>query len=389
MYTESEVLDYVNEEDVKFVRLAFFDLNGVQKNISIMADQLKSAFNNGVSFDASAIYGFESPEKSDLFLYPDPTTLSVLPWRPNTGKVVRMFCAIKYSDGRDYEKDFRTMLKKTVEKVRKEAGLEFRIGTEIEFYLFKLDSEGEATKIPFDNAGYMDIAPEDKGENIRREICFTLEQMGIQPEASHHEEGPGQNEIDFHYSDAVSAADNAATFKWIVRTRAANQGLYADFSPKPLAEKAGSGFHINLSCSEPEKNKYAMAGILKHAEEITAYLNCKEDSYKRLGEHKAPKYICWGKENRLAFIRVPAVTNPDSQRMEIRSADCECNIYLVLTLLINAALDGIKNKMQAPEEIPAGKNPADINGIKLLPDTLEEAKKIAEKSSFIKEILGF
>ena len=389
MYTESEVLDYVNEEDVKFVRLAFFDLNGVQKNISIMADQLKSAFNNGVSFDASAIYGFESPEKSDLFLYPDPTTLSVLPWRPNTGKVVRMFCAIKYSDGRDYEKDFRTMLKKTVEKVRKEAGLEFRIGTEIEFYLFKLDSEGEATKIPFDNAGYMDIAPEDKGENIRREICFTLEQMGIQPEASHHEEGPGQNEIDFHYSDAVSAADNAATFKWIVRTRAANQGLYADFSPKPLAEKAGSGFHINLSCSEPEKNKYAMAGILKHAEEITAYLNCKEDSYKRLGEHKAPKYICWGKENRLAFIRVPAVTNPDSQRMEIRSADCECNIYLVLTLLINAALDGIKNKIQAPEEIPAGKNPADINGIKLLPDTLEEAKKIAEKSSFIKEILGF
>ena len=389
MYTESDVLEYVNEEDVKFVRLAFFDLNGVQKNISIMADQLKSAFNNGVSFDASAIYGFESPEKSDLFLYPDPTTLSVLPWRPNTGKVVRMFCAIKYSDGRDYEKDFRTMLKKTVEKVRKEAGLEFRIGTEIEFYLFKLDSEGEATKIPFDNAGYMDIAPEDKGENIRREICFTLEQMGIQPEASHHEEGPGQNEIDFHYSDAVSAADNAATFKWIVRTRAANQGLYADFSPKPLAEKAGSGFHINLSCSEPEKNKYAMAGILKHAEEITAYLNCKEDSYKRLGEHKAPKYICWGKENRLAFIRVPAVTNPDSQRMEIRSADCECNIYLVLTLLINAALDGIKNKMQAPEEIPAGKNPADINGIKLLPDTLEEAKKIAEKSSFIKEILGF
>ena len=389
MYTESEVLDYVNEEDVKFIRLAFFDLNGVQKNISIMADQLKSAFNNGVSFDASAIYGFESPEKSDLFLYPDPTTLSVLPWRPNTGKVVRMFCAIKYSDGRDYEKDFRTMLKKTVEKVRKEAGLEFRIGTEIEFYLFKLDSEGEATKIPFDNAGYMDIAPEDKGENIRREICFTLEQMGIQPEASHHEEGPGQNEIDFHYSDAVSAADNAATFKWIVRTRAANQGLYADFSPKPLAEKAGSGFHINLSCSEPEKNKYAMAGILKHAEEITAYLNCKEDSYKRLGEHKAPKYICWGKENRLAFIRVPAVTNPDSQRMEIRSADCECNIYLVLTLLINAALDGIKNKIQAPEEIPAGKNPADINGIKLLPDTLEEAKKIAEKSSFIKEILGF
>ncbi|MBR1639590.1 MAG: glutamine synthetase [Treponema sp.] len=389
MYTQRDVLDYVNEEDVKFVRLAFFDLNGVQKNISIMADRLESAFNNGVSFDASAIYGFESPEKSDLFLYPDPTTLSVLPWRPNTGKVVRMFCAIKYSDGRDYEKDFRTMLKKTVDKVRTEAGLEFRIGTEIEFYLFKLDSEGEATKIPFDNAGYMDIAPEDKGENIRREICFTLEQMGIQPEASHHEEGPGQNEIDFHYSDAVSAADNAATFKWIVRTRAANQGLYADFSPKPLADKAGSGFHINLSCSDSEKNKYAMAGILKHAEEITCYLNCHEESYKRLGEHKAPKYICWGKENRLAFIRVPAVTNQDSQRIEIRSADCECNVYLVFTLLIHAALDGIKNKISVPEEIPAGTNPADMKDVKILPESLEEAKKIAENSLFIKKILGF
>ncbi|MCR4734043.1 MAG: glutamine synthetase family protein [Treponema sp.] len=389
MYTENEVLDYVNEEDVKFVRLAFFDLNGVQKNISIMAGQLANAFKNGVSFDASAIYGFEKAEKSDLFLYPDPTTLSILPWRPTTGKVVRMFCTIRHSDGSEYKKDCRTMLKNAVKKAREECGVDFHIGTEIEFYLFKLDSQGESTNIPFDNASYMDIAPEDKGENIRREICFTLEQMGITPEASHHEEGPGQNEIDFHYSDAVTAADNAATFKWIVRTRAANAGLYADFSPKPLADKAGSGFHINLSCSDPSKNIYAMAGILKHAEEITSYMNCKEESYRRLGEHKAPKYICWGKENRLAFIRVPAVTNAGSERMEIRSADCECNVYIVLNLLIHAAIDGIKNKLEAPAELPCGTDPCDLKNIKLLPDSLAAAKKVSENSSFIKEVLGF
>ena len=281
MYSESDVLEYVKEEDVKFVRLAFFDLNGVQKNISILASQIESAFRDGVSFDASAIYGFETPEKSDLFLHPDPTTLSVLPWRPNTGKVVRMFCNIRYPDGKPYEKDCRTMLQNAV-KAAKAKGIEFMFGTEIEFYLFKLDEKGEPTSIPFDRAGYMDIAPEDKGENIRREICFTLEQMGMQPEASHHEEGPGQNEIDFHYSDAVTAADNAATFKWVVRTRAASNGLYADFSPKPLADKAGSGFHINISCSDSSKNVNAMAGILKHASEITYYLNPTENSYERL-----------------------------------------------------------------------------------------------------------
>jgi len=385
MYTQSEVLDYVKEEDVKFVRLAFFDLQGVQKNISIMAEQLENAFNNGVSFDASAIYGFESPEKSDLFLFPDPATLSILPWRPTAGKVVRMFCAIKYPDGRDYEKDCRTMLRKTVKKAKEDYGIDFKIGTEIEFYLFKLDEKGNPTKMPFDNAGYMDIAPEDKGENIRREICFTLEQMGIQPETSHHEEGPGQNEIDFHYSDAVTAADNAATFKWIVSTRALNAGLYADFTPKPLADKAGSGLHINLSCSDTSKNFYAMAGILKHAEEITYYLNCREDSYSRLGEHKAPKYISWGAENRLAFIRVPAVTNAAAQRLEIRSADCACNIYIVLNLLLHAAMDGIKNKL----EVPAECNMENISGLKCLPDTLEAAKKLAEESSFVKESLGF
>ncbi len=390
MYSESDVLDYVNEEDIKFIRLAFFDLNGVQKNVSILASQLESAFKNGVSFDASAIYGFESPEKSDLFLHPDPTTLSVLPWRPNTGKVARMFCNIRYPDGRAYEKDSRAILQNAV-KAAKDAGVEFMFGTEIEFYLFKLDEKGEPTKIPFDNAGYMDIAPEDKGENIRREICFTLEQMGIQPESSHHEEGPGQNEIDFHYSDAVTAADNAATFKWIVRTRAAQNGLYADFSPKPLADKAGSGFHINMSCADASKRKNILAGILACSKEIAYYLNSSENSYKRLGEHKAPRFVAWGNENRSTIIRVPATTSDDAERLEIRSADCECNIYIALTLLIYAAIEGIKKNLLPPEPVTENlfeRGAAGAKNCDVLPATLSEAKKIAEQSEFVKEALG-
>ena len=379
MYTKDEVLEYVEEEDVKFVRLAFFDLKGVQKNISIMASQLARAFQDGISFDASAIYGFENPEKSDLFLYPDPTTLCVLPWRPNTGKVVRMFCTIKYPDGREYEKDSRTILKNAMQKAKKEFDIELFFGTEIEFYLFKLDENGNPSKTPFDNASYMDIAPEDKGENIRREICFTLEDMGIQPEASHHEEGPGQNEIDFHHADALTAADNAATFKWVVRTKANSQGLYADFSPKPLADKPGSGFHINISCSDNSKNKNILAGILKHAEELIYYMNSTENSYERLGQHKSPQSISWGKENRLAFIRVPAVTNAKSERIEIRTADCECNVYIVLTLLIYAAIDGIKNNLEIENEKIQ----------RPLPKNLEEAKKIAESSDFVKTALNF
>ncbi|MBR5965474.1 MAG: glutamine synthetase [Treponema sp.] len=394
MYSQSDVLEYVEEEDVKFVRLAFFDLRGAQKNISIMASQLQNAFENGVSFDASAIYGFESAEKSDLFLHPDATTLSVLPWRPNTGKVVRMFCTITHPDGTPYKKDCRTLLANAVKKARDEYGIDFSFGTEIEFYLFKLDEKGEPTKIPFDNASYMDIAPEDKGENIRREICFTLEQMGIQPEASHHEEGPGQNEIDFRHADALTAADNAATFKWIVRTRAASAGLYADFSPKPIEDKAGSGFHINISCSDASKKQNVIAGILAHAQELSYYMNCAEASYDRLGSCKAPKYIAWGRENRSTFIRVPAITSDDASRMEIRTPDSECNPYIVFTLLIYAALDGIKNNLEPPEPVVENlfddsNKPSNRPDIKTLPDTLDSARKIAESSSFIKEALGF
>nr|WP_318707162.1 glutamine synthetase family protein [uncultured Treponema sp.] len=388
MYTESEVLEFVKEEDVKFVRLAFFDVKGKQKNISIMADQLHRAFELGISFDASAIDGFESPDKSDLFLHPDPTTLSVLPWRPNTGKVCRMFCNIKYPDGTPYEKDCRTLLKNAIKYAKEKYNLSLSFGPEVEFYLFKLNEAGESTKIPFDNAGYMDIAPEDKGENIRRDICFTLESMGIIPEASHHEEGPGQNEIDFKYSDALTAADNTATFKWIVRTRAASTGLYADFSPKPLEGQAGSGFHINVSLSDESKMPNAIAGILKHAEELTYFLNTTEESYNRLGECKAPKYICWGNQNRSTMIRVPATKR--IKRLEIRSADPECNPYIAFALIIYAALDGIENNLipPAPVEENLFAN-ASKNDIKVLPDTLDLAKKIADESEFVKKVLKY
>lgn len=388
MYTESEVLEFVKEEDVKFVRLAFFDVKGKQKNISIMADQLHRAFELGISFDASAIDGFESPDKSDLFLHPDPTTLSVLPWRPNTGKVCRMFCNIKYPDGTPYEKDCRTLLKNAIKYAKEKYNLSLSFGPEVEFYLFKLNEAGESTKIPFDNAGYMDIAPEDKGENIRRDICFTLESMGIIPEASHHEEGPGQNEIDFKYSDALTAADNTATFKWVVRTRAASNGLYADFSPKPLEGQAGSGFHINVSLSDESKMPNAIAGILKHAEELTYFLNTTEESYNRLGECKAPKYICWGNQNRSTMIRVPATKK--IKRLEIRSADPECNPYIAFALIIYAALDGIENNLVPPA--PVEENlfaNTSKNDIKVLPDTLDLAKKIADESEFVKKVLKY
>lgn len=389
MYTQKEVLDFVEQEDVKFIRLAFFDISGKQKNISIMPNELQKAFENGISFDASAIFGFASPEKSDLFLHPDPSTLSLIPWRPSQGKVARMFCDIKYSDGKDYEKDCRHLLKCAIEKAKNECGISLMIGTEIEFYLFKLDSNGEPTKIPFDNAGYMAISPEDKGENIRRDICFTLEDMGITPERSHHEEGPGQNEIDFHYATPLKAADNTSTFKWTVRTKAYNNGLWADFSPKPLQSKPGSGMHINISCSVNSKMPNILAGILLHAKEMSYFLNPTENSYLRLGEYKAPKYITWGKENRTTLIRLPASKN--EQRLELRSSDPECNPYIVFALLIHAAIDGIKKNLTPPNEVSenlfAKQNEKNL-AFETLPKSLEEAKKIAMQSDFITSIIG-
>ena len=395
MYTQEEVLDFIKEEDVKFIRLAFFDMAGKQKNISIMPTELERAFSEGIAFDASAVKGFEGAEKSDLFLIPDPSTLAVIPWRPMTGKVVRMFCNIFTPEGEPYKKDSRMLLQKAIKSLRDECKVELSVGTEIEFYLFKLDEQGFPSKIPFDNASYMDIAPEDHGENIRREICFTVEQMGITPEASHHEDGPGQNEIDFRYSDPLTSADNVSTFKWVVNTKAASNGLFADFSPKPIADEAGNGMHINLSAKSLDGSKTSdellksiLGGIYAHIEEITFFLNPTESSYKRLGSAKAPKYISWGSSNRSALIRLPATKK--EKRLELRSPDPQANPYLALAFLIHASIDGIKKSLVAPEEVRENLFDNKIAlqiGLKPLPQSLTDAKEIARKSEFVRKIL--
>lgn len=381
-YTKEEIMQFVMEEDVKFIRLAFCDVFGKQKNISLMPDELSRAFDFGIAIDASAVEGFGGDIYSDLLLHPDPDTLSILPWRPEHGKVVRMFCTVTYPDGRLFENDTRSILIKAVEDARKE-GYEFFFGAEMEFYLFKLDENGEPTDIPYDKAGYMDVAIADKGENVRREICLTLEQMGIHPESSHHEEGPGQNEIDFRYSDALSAADNTIAFANVVSAIAARNGLYASFSPKPLKDKPGNGLHINISVKSKDgadRKTSMIAGVLEHISEMTAFLNPTEKSYERLGSDKAPKFISWSSENRSQLVRIPAAYG-EYKRAELRSPDPSANPYLAFALLIYAGLDGIKNNTELPR-------PANINFYKADEKTLSEYKRLPKTRSEAIEIAG-
>lgn len=390
-YSKQEVMQFVQEEDVKFIRLAFCDVFGKQKNISIMDSELQRAFKHGIAIDASAIEGFGDETHSDLFLHPDPSTLVILPWRPEHGRVVRMFCDIKYPDGKTFEGDTRSILKKAVEDARRE-NLSFKFGPEMEFYLFKLDEKGYPTNETYDNAGYMDIAPEDKGEDIRREICLTLEQMGIYPESSHHEEGPGQNEIDFRYSSPLEAADNAVTFCSVVKAVVNRNGISADFSPKPIENQPGNGFHINFSVkSDSDKDilPQAIAGILKHISEITLFLNRTSKSYDRLGSNKAPAYVSWSCENRSQLIRIPAAVD-EFKRAELRSPDPLSNPYLAFSLIIYSAMEGIKNKLELPK--PCDKNLFTLNKEELesfqtLPSTLKEAAQKAEKSNFVRNLI--
>nr|AHF24391.1 glutamine synthetase catalytic subunit [uncultured bacterium Contig29] len=390
-YTEEEVLQFVQEEDVKFIRLAFCDIYGKPKNVSIMPDELRRAFSSGIAIDASAIPGFGTGIHSDLFLHPDPDTLSVLPWRPEHGRVIRMFCSVSYPDGTPYENDTRTLLKKTVKKAA-DAGFTFFFGPEMEFYLFELDENGNRTRKTYDQASYMDIAPDDKGENVRREICLTLEKMGIYPESSHHEEGPGQNEIDFRYSDALSSADNAVTFMTVVKTVAARNGLYADFSPKPLPDLPGNGMHINLSVRGADGSfpqEAMMAGIMDKIRDITLFLNPSVESYKRLGGRKAPGYISWSRENRSQLIRVPAASG-EYARAELRSPDPGTNPYLAYTLLIEAALYGITGRLSLPPEAELDFQTASgdqLCAYNRLPASREEAASFALSSSFVASCL--
>ena len=391
LYTEEDVISYVEQEDVKFIRLAFCDVAGKQKNIAIMPQELRRAFSQGISFDASAVTGFGGVEESDLFLFPIPSTLTDLPWRPSRGKVVRMFCHICYPDGRPFPMDCRLLLENAVREA-KQAGLAVQIGAEFEFYLFKTDADGNPTSQPFDHATYMDVAPEDKGENVRREIVLTLESMGISPESSHHEEGPGQNEIDFRYSDAMTAADNALLFTSVVKAVAVSNGLYADFSPKPIPEAAGNGLHINISVRHDNGehvSQYFMAGVLAHIREMTAYLNPTDASYRRLGERKAPRFVTWSPGNRSQLIRIPAAQG-EYKRMELRSPDPMVNPHLAYALVIYAGLDGVKRKLLPPEPLNVNLYTADRSvtaGLETLPGSLKEAKDIASESEFIRSVL--
>jgi len=367
-YTVEEVMRYMEEEDAKFIRLAFRDAFGVQKNISVMAGETAKAFAFGAPVNAREIAGFENCPYASLYLKPDPSTLAVLPWRPDSGKVLRMFCDVYTPDGEVYPSDTREILKQAVRRAQN-AGIEFRFGTEAEFYLFRKDEEGNPTKIPYDEAGYLDIAPADRCENVRREICLTIERMGLTPERSHHERGPGQNEIDFHYAKPLKAADQITTFKMVVHTIADRYGLAADFSPAPLPGKPGNGYHINMYAADQDGNDAAAsaaAGVLNRLREMTLFLNPTEDSYTRLSSAQAAEKV---------YIE----TFNQRTRVELRSPDASGNPYLVYALLVQAGLEGIKKKLELTDK--------EVKACKGLPASREEAAALARESSFIKGII--
>lgn len=379
VYTFEEIMNYIEEEDAKFIRLVFRDAYGVQKNIAVMPGEIKKAFEEGIAINARQIAGFEACPYANLYLRPDASTLSVLPWRPDSGRVLRMFCDLCTPDGEDYASDTRKILKNAVSAARK-AGVEFRFGSETEFYLFRKDDEGRPTKIPYDEAGYMDIAPEDRCENIRREICLTIERMGLTPERSHHERGPGQNEIDFHYAKPLKAADQMSTFKMVVRTIADRYGLVADLSPMPLPDKPGNGYHINIYAVDRDGRDVAAqaaAGILEKIRDITIFLNPTEASYTRFGNHLAPDRVNWSSAGGSELLYMENCKG--RVRTELRSPDAGSNPYLVYALLIYAGLYGIENHRTLSDSM-------DENSV-LLPCSRKEAAGFAGNSTFVKDMI--
>lgn len=377
-YDLNEVMRTIEEEDAKFIRLAFRDAFGVQKNISVMPGQVPKAFETGIAINAREIAGFENSPHGLAYLKPDVDTLAELPWRPDRGKVLRMFCDLYTADGEAFELDTRRILKKAIEKAE-EAGIDFRFGSETEFYIFKKDEEGNPTKEPFDQAGYMDIAPLDRCENIRREISLTIERMGLTPERSHHERGPGQNEIDFHFGKPLKAADQEITFKMVVSTIADRNGLVADFSPMPLSDKPGNGYHINIYANDKDGNdvaRYVAAGIMDKIRDLTIFLNPTDDSYIRFGNSTAPDKVSWSDEGDAELMYVGPYMG--RIRAELRSPDAASNPYLVYALLIYAGLEGIEKKLSLPEKMSEGV---------MLPKSRKEAARIASESEFVKQIL--
>ncbi len=392
-FSPKEILNFIEENDVKFIRLTFCDMFGNLKNIAIMPDELPRAFEYGIPFDSSTI----ASGTSDLLLVPDISTLSVLPWRPKSGRVVRFFCSLKNMDGSDYVGDTRTDLTNYINQLRLD-GYTCEMGTKCEFYLFELDEKGTPTRIPHDNGGYLDVAPLDRCENARREICLSLEEMGMKPKGSCHKHGPAQNEIEFRENEPVTAADNMVHYKTVVKSIAAQSGLFASFMPKPLPNEHGSALCISLSIKKRGENifgsdlsemshegKCFISGVLSRIREMTAFINCTTNSYKRFGMGYAPKYVDWSFENCSQLIRIPKAVGI-TPRIEIRSADACCNPYAAFKLILAAGIEGIKH--DDCSLLDSTMKDGSGNDLQLLPETLEEAVKIAKQSDFVKEHLS-
>jgi glutamine synthetase len=405
------VLRTIEERGVKFVRLWFTDVAGTLKSVAIAPAEVEGAFAEGLGFDGSAIEGLARTYEADMLAQPDPSTFQILPWRGEIDPTARMFCDIQTPDGQPAAADPRNVLRRALAKAS-DRGFSFYIHPEIEFYLLKstqLDAKGEP--IPVDNAGYFDNVPGGTAHDFRRRAVSMLEQLGISVEFSHHEGGPGQNEIDLRYADALTMADNIMTFRTVIKEVAIEQGVYATFMPKPFTQHPGSGMHTHMSLFEGDTNaffdpssqyhlsktaKHFIAGLLKHAPEITAVTNQYVNSYKRLwGGGEAPSFVCWGHNNRSALIRVP-LYKPDkgnSSRIEYRAIDSAANPYLAYALLLNAGLKGIEEEYPLPAETEDNVwslNDAERRamGIQPLPQSLDHAIRKLEESELVAETLG-
>jgi len=407
-YTKQDIMDMVEEEDVRFIRLQFTDLFGQMKNAAVMSSQLSKVLNKNMKFDGSAIDCFGKVEDSDMYLVPKLDTFVIFPWRPQQGKVARLICDINKCDGTVFEGNPRYILEKTLKKTN-DMGYDFVVGPECEFFLFNTDDEGKPTTQTNDEGSYFDLAPIDNGENCRRDICMTLEEMGFEIEASHHEVAHGQHEVDFRHDDALTTADRIITFKLVVKTIAKRHGLHATFMPKPITGEAGSGMHINMSLLKDGKNVFYdkndknglsrlgykfMAGILKYMPDFSFITNPIVNSYRRtVAGFDAPQYVAWSANNRSLMVRVPSFTDDDGARIELRNPDPTANPYLVLTACLASGMEGIKQDLPVPRSMNI--NMFDMSddeikalGIENLPISLNEALKKAENSEFVREVLG-
>lgn len=408
-YTKADIRRMAKEENVQFLRLMFTDLYGTIKNVEVPISQLDKLLDNKLMFDGSSIDGFVRIEESDMWLYPDLSTWMIFPWGSEHGKVARIICEVYTADRKPFMGDPRNNLMRVLDEMKAEGFTDFNIGPEPEFFLFKLDPEtGKPTMHLNDNGSYFDFAPVDMGENCRREIVLELERMGFDVEASHHEVAPGQHEVDFKYEDALHACDNIQTFKLVVKTVARKHGLHATFMPKPLAQVNGSGMHINMSLFDKngnvfydengdqklsQKAYYFLGGLLKHARSFTAVTNPTVNSYKRLVPgFEAPVYVAWSGRNRSPLVRVP-MAREQGTRFELRSVDPSANPYMAIAAILEAGLDGLRNKIEPAASVDRNIYAMDEeerreNGIKDLPSTLHNALKELKNDEVIQGALG-